>query len=180
MTDINPIKPLITISLWDTELPLVLLLFALFVFGFGLMYIHRQYTDRTTVPPSPVKPSITPKNILQRALAELELKRELILSMELHTLYLELTEIIKGCVTDIYKVPINNMTTQEIQTNKSLPHAIQIILVDFLRDIDQLKFSPHHSDQEKATEMYAVAKNVLHSIEKSVDIEDVPNNQTES
>lgn len=165
MEDIHAIKPLITASIWDTHIPVVFLLFALFAFGYGILKIRQTFRHASIVTPIPEVPKETSADIVARALLLLETKRSMVHTMDFHNLYLQLTEIIKDCVSDVYQVPISNMTTKEIRATFGLPSMVQGLLIDFLQDIDRLKFSATHSDQQKAEEVYSIATQVLKTIQ---------------
>ncbi len=169
MQDIHDIKPLIEITIWDTKIPWVLFVVFLFLLAYGFVYIHRMYATQSQKKEIQKVPTESPLQIIQRYIREIEKKEVSLDTTDLQSLYLELTEMIKKCLTEIYKVSITNMTTKEITYVTGLPEAVKSATIKFLIKIDTLKFSEEKSTHHTAKEMYLAARKIMQEIKTYIE-----------
>ncbi len=172
MNDIHNIKPLIDITVWDTKIPWVLLLFFIFLLIYGFLYIHRTYSEQRNKKETFVVPTESLLQIVERYTVLINSKEASIDTTNLQILYLELTELVKKCLTEVYKVSITNMTTKEITHVNGLPEEVKDATTEFLINIDKLKFSDEKSTHKTAKEMYFEAKKILQTIKNNIEEND--------
>jgi hypothetical protein len=166
MNDIHPVKPLIHLSLWDTPLGALLVFVVLVAAIIGVIYGVRRLQARAqqpilATPPPPPKPAT---EIVGDALRELERIQPYIEKGLFQELFLESTEIIKLCASDILNVGIRDMTTREIRENTSIPESFRGIILDFLQSVDRLKFDNIPTNEDRAQDIYTLADNSLQAI----------------
>jgi len=163
MNDIHPLKPLIKLTIFDTVIPYVagLVLLALFfVLTVKIMEARRLAKLRAE---SVGDTDINPVEEIEAALLRLDKLRQLIKDEQLAEFYLAVTELIKDSLAEVFGVKVKEMTTKEIEKIKLEP-ALRKIVLEFLHQVDRLKFSGLKSQKEEAEELYGVAEDCLHKM----------------
>jgi H+/gluconate symporter-like permease len=176
MQDIHPAKPVINIFeltvlqqavLYGLIVTImIIILFKLLNWIKNKYFSHKPQTKAEPIPPLKID-----EHPEQTALKQLKKIKKFIEENKLKLFYLELTKIIKNYFQEKFITPtvqltqansinrhLNEYTTEEIKQSDSLKKIFtednHNFLINFLIQIDSIKFSDSHTDHETAKQYY--------------------------
>lgn len=169
MQDIHDIKPLIDVGIWDTRLPLVIFVIVLASLVFLGYALRERYLRRKAEVSTPKEPKKDIAAIIDAARSQLQQSKESVATKNFKQTYIEITRITKECVSDVYALHIESLTTSEISQLQNLPKEVTNATIRFLQNIDRLKFDNVLSEHQKAIALCDEAESVLMVVTKNIE-----------
>ncbi len=165
MNDINPIKPVIRMPVFNQGLIVFLLLaliiFLLFIFIF--LYLKKKRRKKE----AKIDEKIEEIQVDYREIALNRWKalEEYLDKDEFKIFYLKISEIIKEYLSQIYKSNYIDLTSLEILKQKQISREIKKNLENFFKISDLEKFSGLEQDSKNAKKVYNIAKQIIQARE---------------
>ncbi len=174
MKDIHPIKPMLNISIFDTKVPLLLGLFfvTMLLIFFVWLYKKRSKNDTSAVMEDK-EPKISTKEIISKYEECLIENKKLLHSGNVYKFSLTASELIKSCLSEVYKTSIRELTTSEIRDCDVIPGSVSKKVLHFLQTADREKFSNetyHDLYHDINHDMFSSAMNVFNAVRKNLNL----------
>lgn len=167
MNDIHQLKPMTAISIFDTPVPLFLVV--LLVFLVIVSIIWKQKRRSISRPTVTVAPPHSLGDILLAYQKQLRDSQSLIQTGQVYDFALKASDIIKTCVAHIYQTKIKELTTAEIKDKKELPQPVIDAINNFLVSADQHKFDDDANNHIGANaDLYAAAEAVFTTVKNDI------------
>ena len=171
--EIETIRPAVKLPMeWWKILTLVLLLF-LAIIGITVWLIKRN-KQKKALPIIPVDP-------YQQALKALDEALQHIQQLDQRPFAFGITDAVRQYLSSVFKLPAPEYTTDEVLEKlpavPSIPENLQQDIVHLLQQCDLAKFTKQNFEQSQRLELYKLAKNILISADKIIQLQ---TEQTES
>ena len=179
MQDIHDIKPLIDVGIWDTRIPFVIFVFVVASVVFLAYTLRERYIRRKAQVSTPQEPKKNISAIIDAARSRLQQSKESIATKNFKQIYIEITSITKECISDVYELHIESLTTSEISQLQNMPKEVTDATVRFLQNIDRLKFDDVLSEYDRTISLCDEAEEVLTVLTKNIEDDSKDKNDKE-
>jgi len=166
MTDIHPIKNTIELSVFTDKQVLFFYIFCAVFFGILLIlliyFLFKKYYSKKEIIEEKEEEIKLEKADYQKQATEALKKTKAKIELELFDdYYLEVTEIIKKYLTNVYQENYIDFTTYEILEDANLSKDFRVVLEDFLETLDLAKFSKKKLNKKKLENIYEAALEII-------------------
>ena len=166
MTDIHPIKNTIELSVFTDKQVLFFYIFCAVFFGifliFLIYFLFKKYYSKKEIIEEKEEGIKLEKADYQKQATEALKKTKAKIELELFDdYYLEVTEIIKKYLTNVYQENYIDFTTYEILEDANLSKDFRVVLEDFLETLDLAKFSKKKLNKKKLENIYEAALEII-------------------
>ena len=171
MTDIHQIKPMLSISIFDTQVPLLLGLFFVVVMLVFFMWMYKRNKNNTVTVVEEKEPETSVDEIISKYEKRLIDNKKLMHAGDVYEFSLLTSELIKSCLSEVYKTNIRELTTAEISDCNEIPYAVSDAVLHFLQIADREKFSNetyHDLYHDINHDMFSSAMNVFDAVKKDI------------
>lgn len=162
MQDINPIKPIIQVSVFtQTQLLVFWGVVALFL---GIFFVYSWWRLHNYYVAKHAHRKIKNYNLHDyrlETLKALDQVRQKIETQEFKTYYLEITKIIKNYLSYRYETILIKLTTKETLQKCKFSTTMKDLVHLFLQKVDQAKFANENLKVPSAETVYEVANKII-------------------